>query len=86
MIQISYTPRFVRQFKKLSEELQDDIERSIELFQIAPQDRSLKLHKLGGKLRGYFSFSVNYRYRIVCEQDGKNAWALLAVGDHDVYR
>lgn len=86
MMQIFFAPRFVRQFKKLSPELQADVEKAIELFRASSRDQSLNLHKLQGKLKGFFSFTVNYRYRIVCEQDGENVWALLAVGDHDVYR
>jgi mRNA interferase YafQ len=86
MTQILYTPSFLRQFKKLPPELQEDIENAIKRFQKSPGDTVLKLHKLKGKLKGFFSFSVNYNHRIVCEEDQKGIWALLSVGDHAIYR
>lgn len=86
MIEIAYTPVFLRQFRKLDEDLQDAVEAAIERFRDSPKDESLRLHKLKGQLKGYWSFSVDYRHRIVCEKDSTNTWALLNVGDHDVYR
>lgn len=86
MTHVHYTASFLRQCKKLPADLQEEVESSIEVFRRDPHDRALKLHKLKGKLRGYFSFSVNYKYRIVCEKDTPDTWALLAVDDHDEYR
>ncbi|MFH0769829.1 MAG: hypothetical protein V1926_00450 [Candidatus Peregrinibacteria bacterium] len=86
MTQILFTPSFLRQFNKLPPELQDEVDAAVLRFQSHPRDRSLKLHRLKGKLRRFFSFSVNYRYRIVCQNDAHDVWALLSVGDHDVYR
>ena len=83
---IGYKPSFVRQYRRFSPELQQDIQAAITRFQSDPRDPSLRVHKLGGKLRGFLSFSVNYRYRIVFLYEKKDTAVLLAVGDHDVYR
>ena len=85
MINVVYTPIFVRQYKKLPEALQEEIKEKTSLFEEDPSHPFLKTHKLKGRLKGYSSFSVNYEYRIVFEWDDKETAALLRVGDHDVY-
>lgn len=86
MLEIVYTSSFVRQFKKLPKALQDEVEEKISIFAKDPSHPFLKKHKLKGSLRNYYSFSVNYAYRVVFEYDSKNTVALLAIGDHDVYK
>lgn len=85
-LQIGYKSAFFRDFNKLPPELQDEVEERIELFRTDIKHPSLRLHKLKGKMAGGWSFSVNYKYRIVfCYEDKKTA-VLIAVGDHDVYK
>ncbi len=86
MIQVFYTSTFVRHLKKLPPSLQEEVKEKIELFKKNPRHPSLKLHKLHGSMKGYFSFSVNYSYRIIAEKDDIGVFALLGVGDHDVYK
>lgn len=83
---IVYTPIFIRQYKCLPTDLKEEVHEKIERFKKNPLDRSLKVHKLKGRLKGYWSFSVNYRFRIVFQLDDKKTAALLRVGDHDIYR
>lgn len=86
MFTIVYTPSFLRQYRKLSNNLQAEVREKIALFQQDSRHASLRTHKLQGSLQGTWSFSVNYRYRIVYEYDSKDIVALLKVGDHDVYQ
>ena len=86
LLTISYKPTFVRQYSKLVPELQAEVKRAIALFAKNPRHPSLRVHKLKGKLKQFFSFSVNYQYRIVFMYESKKNATLLAVGDHDVYR
>ncbi len=86
MPQILYTPKFVRQWKKLEIDLQDEVERTLAILRKDPKTPSLKVHKLTGALKGFLSCSVNYRYRIVFEWDNVKTIAVLSVGDHDIYR
>lgn len=85
-MEIIYSPSFIRQFSKLEKDLQEEVVEKIELFQENPKNRQLKVHKLKGRLKGRYSFSVNYKTRIVFLYTSKREAALLAVGDHDVYK
>ena len=85
MIRVVYTSRFTRHYKKLPIGLQEEVKNAITRFMAEPHNPLLKTHRLKGELKGYSSFSVNYRYRIVFEWDDKKTAALLAVGDHSVY-
>lgn len=85
-LRIVYTPSFLRELKKLPKDLQKEVKEKIDLFSIDPTHSFLKTHKLKGRLRGQYSFWVNYEYRIVFQYDSKSTAALLSVGDHEVYK
>jgi mRNA-degrading endonuclease YafQ of YafQ-DinJ toxin-antitoxin module len=83
---VKYTPTFFRKLKKMEVALQEEVFDKIELFSDTKNHRALKPHKLQGRLKGSYSFSVNYRVRIVFEyiESGRSA-LLLTVGDHEIY-
>ncbi|MBA3789516.1 type II toxin-antitoxin system mRNA interferase toxin, RelE/StbE family [Patescibacteria group bacterium] len=87
MLSIEYAPEFIRTWKKLPRDLQDEVIDRIELFQHQRNHSSLKVHKLKGDLRSKWSFSVNFRYRIIFQYAGKSkdVAQLLDIGDHTVY-
>ena len=86
MIGIEYAPAFLRQFKKLPISTQEEAQEKIVLFKNRSNHRSLGVHKLKGKLRGKWSFSVNYSDRIVFKWISDNRAGLLAIGDHSIYQ
>jgi plasmid maintenance system killer protein len=85
-MEVAYKPSFLRQFKKLPKDLQDEASEKLDAFKRVERHAHLRVHALRGAMAGRFSFSVNYRYRIVFmwETRGKSA-ILLAIGDHAVY-
>ena len=85
MFDLVYSPRFVRQFKKLDADLQDEIVAKLELFKNKSNHEGLKVHKLKGHLKKYCSFSVNYSFRIVFSYGSKKDVYILSVGNHRVY-
>ena len=85
-MEIGYKPSFVRDFKKLPTDLQEEAFDKIELFKDVANHKKLKVHKLKGKLSEYHSFSVSYSHRIVFSFESKKEVVFLAIGDHDVYR
>lgn len=86
-MEVSYTPGFLRMLKTLQKGLQEEAIEKIELFKYPENHKQLKVHKLGGRLKGRYSFAVNYNIRIVFRYIAKPKEALLlAIGDHDVYK
>ena len=87
-MEIGYRPSFIRQLNTLEPDLREEVIETIEEFRNPLNHRHLRVHALSGKLKGFYSFSVNYRYRIVFTWvgKGKQLAAFAAVGDHDLYR
>ena len=85
-MKVHFKPTFVRQFNKLDPELQQEVEEKIELFKDKGSHKQLKIHKLHGRLKDRYSFSVNYKFRIIFTRLSKNEIVLLAVGNHSVYK
>jgi len=85
MIQISFKASFLRQLNKLEKALAEEALEKIEILKDRENHKKLKVHKLHGGFSGCFSFSVNYRTRIIFEYLSDKEIALLYIGDHDLY-
>ena len=85
MLIVSFKASFLRQMNKINEGLREEAIEKIGLLKNTKNHTLLKVHKLHGQLAGSFSFSVNYKTRIVFDYISKNEVALLAIGDHDIY-
>lgn len=84
-MKISYAPAFTREYKKLEPALQCEVKEKIKLFTDRRNHKTLKVHKLHGKFKRFYGFSVNYRYRIAFMWLSKDEAVLLVIGDHAVY-
>lgn len=85
-MKIIYSSKFAREYKKLPNNIKDAAEEHEALFRKDPFDPKLKTHKLKGKLSGFLSFSIGYKYRIIFEfAKDKNTVYFHSVGDHDIY-
>lgn len=85
MLTISFKPSFLRKMNQLDTDLREEVVEKVNLLKDIKNHRLLKVHKLHGPLSGWFSFSVNYKIRIVFEYVSKTEVALLSIGDHNVY-
>ena len=85
-MKIFYTKKFESEYKKLSKEIKLKVEARESIFRRNPYAPTLKTHKLSGELKDFWSFSVDFKYRIVFEfiEDGNIFFH--SVGDHDIYR
>ena len=86
-MEITYSPKFAREYKKLPIAVKTIAEEQETVFRKNPFDLKLKTHKLKGRLNGFFSFSIGYKYRIIFEfSKDKNTVYFHSVGDHDIYQ
>lgn len=82
---IIYTSKFEKEYKNLPREIKDlAIEKEV-IFRNNPFEKSLNVHKLNGKLKDYWSWSIDYRHRIIFWFKNKNEVWFLSVGSHDIY-
>ena len=86
MLKVYYKPAFIRMYNKLPVSLQNEVVSRIELFKDTKNHKLLDVHKLHGKLRKYYGFSVDYNNRVVFDYLSGSEAVLFAVGDHDVYK
>ena len=85
-IKIVYKPSFLRQYRKLIESLREEAKEKIEIFRQDPSHPFLKTHKLKGSLKDFWSFSVNYQYRIIFQYEAQDKITLIAIDNHDIYK
>jgi plasmid maintenance system killer protein len=83
---IVYSPKFKKRLEHLPEHLRTSVDEKIRLLASSPMHPSLRLHKLGGKLDGHYSISLNLKYRIVFKPFSNGDILLVSVGNHDIYR
>lgn len=83
--EVVFLPKAIKLYSKLSSGLQEEIEETIELLRDSQNHERLKVHKLHGILKNFYSARVNYEYRVIFSYDGP----LLVVslfGDHSLYK
>ena len=84
-MKILYRPRFAKEYKKLPAKVKILAEKREKIFRGDPFDPRLKIHKLKGPLTGFWSFSIDQKYRIIFDFVEADTVRFYSVGDHDVY-
>ncbi len=85
-IKHGYTPQFVKNYKKLPPDIKNKATKKEQVFFGNPYHSSLKTHKLLGKYKNYWSFSVDYHYRIVFKFVSSKEVTFLDIGTYRVYK
>ncbi len=83
---IEYSPKFTKQFKKLPKETRESALKCEKLFRKNPFDPKLRTHKLHGIMKEYWAFSISHNYRIGFTFIDGNLVRFHAVGSHDIYK
>jgi mRNA-degrading endonuclease YafQ of YafQ-DinJ toxin-antitoxin module len=83
-MQIIYSSKFTRQYKKLAPNIQALTEIKEEIFKNNPFDSRLKTHALSGSFEGLHGFSITYSVRIIFRRHGDTI-IFLQIGYHDIY-
>lgn len=82
---IYYSSHFEKAFKSLPLNVRRQAIEKEKIFREDCFDKRLKTHKLKGKLANYWSFSINYSYRILFEFSEKNEVGFIDIGTHSIY-
>lgn len=85
-MEIYYSTDFKKQFKKLPAKLQKIAITKESVFRVNPFNPSLRTHKLSGRLAGVWSFSLDYKNRIMFRFLSNQTVLFISVGDHSIYR
>jgi addiction module RelE/StbE family toxin len=87
---IVFDSYFERKFndykKKLSKKERQKLKEKIEIFKKNPFDPKLKTHKLKGRLKDYWVFSISYSDRILFRFLKKGKVFFIDIGDHSIYK
>ena len=84
-MEIFYSSKFQREYKKLPEEIKQAAEVKEGIFRKNPFDSRLKTHKLTGELDGFWSFWITYSYRVVFDFQNEGTIRFYRIGTHDIY-
>jgi mRNA-degrading endonuclease YafQ of YafQ-DinJ toxin-antitoxin module len=85
-VEVSFSSPFKRAFKKRIQgnaELEARFWQKLEQFTIDPFAPSLKTHKLSGKLKEFWSFSVDYNERVLFYFVEEGKAVFVDIGSHD---
>lgn len=82
---IHVTTLFAKHFRKLSSRDQEEAIQKERIFRLNPFDARLKTHKLHGKEKETWAFSVSYSCRIKFIFLDEDSVLLLDIGTHDIY-
>jgi len=84
-MKILYSPKFAKEYKKLSSKIKLLAESKESVFRKDPRHSSLKTHKLTGRLKEYWAFSIDYQYRIIFQFLKKDTIWFHSIGTHEIY-
>jgi len=85
-MKIFYSRKFSNEYKRLPFKVKLLAEKKEEIFRRNPFEPQLKTHKLSGRLKDYYSFSIDYQYRIVFEFENNDTVWFHSVGTHEIYK
>jgi addiction module RelE/StbE family toxin len=86
MMTIAYSSSFKRAFKKrIKNRAETEVKfwEMLKLFLETPFDERLKTHKLSGKLRDLWSFTIEYDVRVIFYFAEEQKAIFVDVGKHD---
>ncbi len=83
---IHVTSEFGKSFSRLPVHVQDLAEKKDKWFRHDSFDARLHTHKLKGELEGYWSYSINRKYRVLFRFLNSDEVIYYDTGTHDIYK
>lgn len=85
-MKIKVSPRFIKKYKKIPDEIKEIAKGKEIIFRIDPFDQRLKTHKLSGKDKDCWAFWITYSYRIKFIFLSAEEVLFLDIGTHKIYK
>lgn len=82
MMNISFSKKFKKRFKKLPKKARDRFGETLDVFIDNPTSQTLRAHPLKGNLVGYRAFSISDDYRVIYKIINSNSIKLVDIGTH----
>ena len=83
---VRITSKFKSAFRKLPREIQARAREKEVLFRKNSFDPRLDTHKLHGKYKDYWAFTVIGRYRVMFVFVSENSADFINIGTHEIYK
>ena len=83
---IQYSSHFLRALKRCGQEVREEIQKREILFKKNCFDPRLKTHKLHGKLREHWAFSLTHFDRVLFIFLDDHTVGFIDVDDHSIYQ
>lgn len=79
------TTQFKKSFRRLPRDIQKKTAEREKIFIANPFDPRLDTHKTKGRLKGLWSYSVDFRYRVLFRFIDEESVIYHNIGDHSIY-
>ncbi|MBI2624377.1 type II toxin-antitoxin system mRNA interferase toxin, RelE/StbE family [Candidatus Parcubacteria bacterium] len=83
---IRVSSQFRRAYSKLPERVRARAKERVNVFMANPFDRQLNTHKLHGKYKDYWAFTITGQYRIMFAFVNSDKVDFINIGTHDIYK
>ena len=83
---IRFTSKFRKAYKKMPKMVKIKAEEKEKIFLNNQFDSSLDTHKLHGKYRDYWAFTVTGQYRIMFSFANSGIIDFINIGTHEIYK
>lgn len=80
------TSKFRRCFQKLPKDIKEKAKIKDKIFRENPFNPALKAHKLTGRLKNYWAYSVDENHRVLFRFVNKDKVIYFDIGTHDIYK
>ena len=83
---IRISSKFRKSYKKLPANIKNKAKEKEKIFRNNSFDARLDAHKLHGKYKNYWAFTITDQYRIMFTFAESNIVDFIDIGDHKIYR
>jgi len=83
---IRISSKFKKSYKKLPKIVKDKAKEKEKIFRANPFNTNLETHKLHGKYKDYWAFTIIGQYRIMFSFIGSDDVDFINIGTYDIYK